>query len=149
MNDSILVTADILVLSETTQFARENELASAATNANSEVLSGKFTWKVSSDMSCYLCFSRSLAHPLYPTTPHTTTTSLGISDSMKEVLYFICRLVLSPERRHDALAFEHHTAGINKVLGLQPSTHVKKMIKLCMAMKLSFTVLVLVQNTPE
>ena len=46
VNDSILVTADILVLSETTQFSRENELAATVSNATSEVLSGKFTWKV-------------------------------------------------------------------------------------------------------
>lgn len=45
-NDTILVTADILVLSEQTQSVRENEPISASTNANAEVLSGKFTWKV-------------------------------------------------------------------------------------------------------
>jgi hypothetical protein len=46
VNDTILVTADILVLSEQTQFVRENELVSASSNASAEVLSGKFTWKV-------------------------------------------------------------------------------------------------------
>lgn len=47
VNDTILVTADILVLSEQTQSVKENEPITAATNASTEVLSGKFTWKVS------------------------------------------------------------------------------------------------------
>ena len=46
VSDTILVTADILVLSEQTQSVRENELISASSNASAEVLSGKFTWKV-------------------------------------------------------------------------------------------------------
>ena len=45
-NDAILVTADILVLQESANFVRENELVSASSNASAEVLSGKFTWKV-------------------------------------------------------------------------------------------------------
>ncbi len=47
VNDAILVTADILVLQESANFVRENELVSASSNASAEVLSGKFTWKVS------------------------------------------------------------------------------------------------------
>jgi len=46
VNDTILVTADILVLQESANFVRENELVSASSNASAEVLSGKFTWKV-------------------------------------------------------------------------------------------------------
>lgn len=46
ISDTILVTADILVLSEQTQSVRENEVVSASSNATAEVLSGKFTWKV-------------------------------------------------------------------------------------------------------
>lgn len=46
INDTILVTADILVLSEQTQFVRENELQFSGSSAGTEVLSGKFTWKV-------------------------------------------------------------------------------------------------------
>ncbi|KAL0051235.1 hypothetical protein WJX82_004155 [Trebouxia sp. C0006] len=48
VNDSIVVTADILVLDEEVTFTRDGEpstSSSAAATAN-EVLSGKFTWKV-------------------------------------------------------------------------------------------------------
>lgn len=47
VNDSIIVTADILVLDEEVTFTRDGEpsTSSAAATAG-EVLSGKFTWKV-------------------------------------------------------------------------------------------------------
>ena len=53
VNDTIQVTADILVLSEQTQSVRENEPVSASTNAGAEVLSGKFTWKVKTQHGLY------------------------------------------------------------------------------------------------
>jgi len=61
VNDTILVTADILVLSEQTQFVRENELVSASSNASAEVLSGKFTWKVGATV--YPLFGSYKPHP--------------------------------------------------------------------------------------
>eukprot|EP00261_Vitis_vinifera_P033700 XP_019074943.1 PREDICTED: uncharacterized protein LOC100259525 isoform X2 [Vitis vinifera] len=53
-NDSVLITADILILNESVNFTRDNnELQSASSMASmvvagpvSDVLSGKFTWKV-------------------------------------------------------------------------------------------------------
>lgn len=51
MSDTIVVTADILLLKEQYHFQREADLGAAALGAptpgaNSDVLSGKFTWKV-------------------------------------------------------------------------------------------------------
>ena len=45
-NDSVLITAEILVLHESVSFSRENELQPITGGPMPEVLSGKFTWKV-------------------------------------------------------------------------------------------------------
>ncbi|XP_052209829.1 uncharacterized protein LOC127813105 [Diospyros lotus] len=51
-NDSILITADILILNETVNFTRDNNellsnsLSSSVSGPVGDVLSGKFTWKV-------------------------------------------------------------------------------------------------------
>ncbi|XP_077237945.1 uncharacterized protein LOC143879445 isoform X2 [Tasmannia lanceolata] len=45
-NDSLLITADILVLNESVSFSRDSELQASVVGPAPEVLSGKFTWKV-------------------------------------------------------------------------------------------------------
>ncbi|XP_068647570.1 uncharacterized protein [Aristolochia californica] len=44
--DSVLITADILILHESVSFSRDNELQSSSVSPAPDVLSGKFTWKV-------------------------------------------------------------------------------------------------------
>lgn len=48
ISDTLLVTADIMILKETVSFTREADMASGAImpSTSAEILSGKFVWKV-------------------------------------------------------------------------------------------------------
>ncbi|KAK9829646.1 hypothetical protein WJX72_007078 [[Myrmecia] bisecta] len=46
LSDTVIVTADILLLNESVSFSREADLSNGVGPASPEVLSGKFTWKV-------------------------------------------------------------------------------------------------------